>query len=182
MEEKGIRRDFSAFKNGSKRSRGVAISETSFPSLNLTLFYSVTLECQAALACELGSIQPDIAWHTERDRIAEVGAFVGILCGTLSKNATDIKVKDKGNSQSFSRKTPSPSPSRLAATVHRHSAVSSDSELEHLCDQANYLDLSETIVDNVLNAYKQKLEVFFLHFLSSLVSSMGNTYDYIAIL
>jgi len=54
---------------------------------------SVALECQAELARELDLAQPEIAWHTERDRIAEVGAFLAILCGTLSKNATDIKVK-----------------------------------------------------------------------------------------
>lgn len=57
-----------------------------------TLDSVVALKCQSELARELGLAQPEIAWHTERDRIAEVGAFLGILCGTLSKNATDIKV------------------------------------------------------------------------------------------
>jgi 3-carboxy-cis,cis-muconate cycloisomerase len=33
--------------------------------------------------------------------------------------------------------------------------VLSDSELEHLCDPANYLGLSGPMVDNVLNAYKK---------------------------
>jgi len=36
-------------------------------------------------------------------------------------------------------------------------AVLSDSELEHLCDPANYLGLSGTMVDNVLNAYKKNV-------------------------
>lgn len=57
-----------------------------------TLDPKIALDCQAGLALELDLIQPEIAWHTERDRIAEVGAFLAILCGTLSKNATDIKV------------------------------------------------------------------------------------------
>ena len=57
-----------------------------------TLDKSVALECQAELARELDLAQPEIAWHTEHNRITEVGAFLGILCGTLSKNATDIKV------------------------------------------------------------------------------------------
>ena len=35
------------------------------------------------------------------------------------------------------------------------SAALSDSELELLCDPANYLSLSGTMVDNVLNAYKK---------------------------
>lgn len=50
------------------------------------------MACQEELAKELGLAVPEIAWHTNRDRIAEVGAFLAILCGTLSKNATDIKV------------------------------------------------------------------------------------------
>jgi 3-carboxy-cis,cis-muconate cycloisomerase len=37
------------------------------------------------------------------------------------------------------------------------SAALSDSELEHLCDPANYLGLSGTMVNNVLNAYKKNV-------------------------
>ena len=47
---------------------------------------------QEALARELGLAQPDIAWHTERDRIAEAGCFLGLLTGTLAKFATDLKL------------------------------------------------------------------------------------------
>jgi 3-carboxy-cis,cis-muconate cycloisomerase len=50
------------------------------------------LEVQTALAKELGLAQPDIAWHTERDRIAEAGCFLGLLTGTLGKFATDLKL------------------------------------------------------------------------------------------
>lgn len=57
-----------------------------------TLDQHKAMECQEGLAKELGLAQPEIAWHTERDRIAEVGAFLAILTGTLSKAATDIKV------------------------------------------------------------------------------------------
>ena len=35
------------------------------------------------------------------------------------------------------------------------SSVLSDSELTHLCDPANYLGLSGTMTDNVVNAYKK---------------------------
>ena len=49
------------------------------------------LDVQVALARELGLAQP-IAWHTERDRIAEAGCFLGLLTGTLSKFATDLKL------------------------------------------------------------------------------------------
>ncbi|KAI9271694.1 L-Aspartase-like protein [Phascolomyces articulosus] len=57
-----------------------------------TLDQDVALTCQEELAKELGLNQPEIAWHTERDRIAEVGTFLGILTGTLSKAATDVKL------------------------------------------------------------------------------------------
>ena len=36
--------------------------------------------------------QPDIAWHSHRDRIAEVGCFLGLVTGTLAKLATDVKL------------------------------------------------------------------------------------------
>jgi 3-carboxy-cis,cis-muconate cycloisomerase len=50
------------------------------------------LKVQAALMVELGLGQPEIAWHTMRDRIAEVGCFLGLVCGTLGKIALDIKL------------------------------------------------------------------------------------------
>ena len=50
------------------------------------------LKVQAALVGELGLGQPEIAWHTMRDRIAEAGCFLGLLTGTLGKIATDVKL------------------------------------------------------------------------------------------
>jgi 3-carboxy-cis,cis-muconate cycloisomerase len=50
------------------------------------------LETQAGLMHEVGLGQPDIAWHTQRDRIAEVGCFLGMVTGTLGKLATDVKL------------------------------------------------------------------------------------------
>jgi len=50
------------------------------------------LECQAALAKELGLGVPEIAWHTERDRIAEVGGLFALMAGTCAKFAFDIKL------------------------------------------------------------------------------------------
>jgi 3-carboxy-cis,cis-muconate cycloisomerase len=41
---------------------------------------------------ELGLGQPEIAWHTVRDRIAEVGCFLGLVTGTLGKVALDVKL------------------------------------------------------------------------------------------
>jgi 3-carboxy-cis,cis-muconate cycloisomerase len=50
------------------------------------------LEVQAALMKELGLGQPEIAWHTARDRIAEVGCFLGLVTGTCGKIALDVKL------------------------------------------------------------------------------------------
>ncbi|HVJ59125.1 MAG TPA: adenylosuccinate lyase family protein [Burkholderiaceae bacterium] len=50
------------------------------------------METQAGLMAELGLAQPLIAWHTVRDSIAEVGAFMGIVGGTLGKLSMDVKL------------------------------------------------------------------------------------------
>lgn len=43
-----------------------------------------------ALAAELGLGVPDAPWHSARERIAEVAAFLGLLTGSLAKFATDV--------------------------------------------------------------------------------------------
>jgi 3-carboxy-cis,cis-muconate cycloisomerase len=50
------------------------------------------LEVQSALMIELRLGQPEIVWHTIRDRFAEVGCFLGLVTGTLGKLATDVKL------------------------------------------------------------------------------------------
>jgi 3-carboxy-cis,cis-muconate cycloisomerase len=50
------------------------------------------METQAGLMAELGLGQPDIAWHTIRDNIAEVGCFLGLVGGTLGKLSMDVKL------------------------------------------------------------------------------------------
>jgi len=76
------------------------------------------LQVQEGLMAELGLGQPEIAWHTERDRIAEVGCFLGLVTGTLGKIATDVKLlmqtevgevfepyaKDRGSSSTMPQK------------------------------------------------------------------------------
>ena len=48
--------------------------------------------CQEELAKELNLSVPDIAWHTERDRIAEAGSLFALLTGTCAKFALDVKL------------------------------------------------------------------------------------------
>ena len=50
------------------------------------------LKVQAALMEELGLGQPEIAWHTVRDRIGEVACFLGLVTGTLGKISMDVKL------------------------------------------------------------------------------------------
>ena len=50
------------------------------------------MQTQAGLCAELGLKQPLIAWHTIRDNIAEVGAFLGLVGGTLGKLSMDVKL------------------------------------------------------------------------------------------
>jgi 3-carboxy-cis,cis-muconate cycloisomerase len=50
------------------------------------------METQAGLCAELGLKQPTIAWHTIRDNIAETGALLGLIGGTLGKLSMDVKL------------------------------------------------------------------------------------------
>jgi len=50
------------------------------------------METQEGLMRELGLGQPVIAWHTLRDCVAEAGAFLGLLGGTLGKLSMDVKL------------------------------------------------------------------------------------------
>lgn len=50
------------------------------------------METQAALMKELSLAQPLISWHTVRDNVAEVGAFLGLVGGSLGKIAMDVKL------------------------------------------------------------------------------------------
>jgi 3-carboxy-cis,cis-muconate cycloisomerase len=50
------------------------------------------LQVQAELMKELKLAVPAIAWHTVRDTIAEIGCFLGLLTGTCSKIAFDVKL------------------------------------------------------------------------------------------
>lgn len=44
----------------------------------------------ALLAAELGLTVPDLPWHAERDRVAEVAAGLGIVAGAMAKIAGDL--------------------------------------------------------------------------------------------
>ncbi|BAN22894.1 3-carboxy-cis,cis-muconate cycloisomerase [Caballeronia insecticola] len=50
------------------------------------------LPVAASLADDLKLTLPALPWHTQRDRIAESAAFLGMLTGTLAKIARDISL------------------------------------------------------------------------------------------
>src|SRR5215831_3742657 len=70
----------------------VLVGEFAGAAGTLSSLGSDGLKVQAALMAELGLGQPEIAWHTVRDRIAEVGCFLGLVTGTLGKLAMDVKL------------------------------------------------------------------------------------------
>lgn len=53
----------------------------------------IGLRCQEELARELHLEVPDIAWHTERDRIAEFGFLCAMITGSCAKFALDLKLE-----------------------------------------------------------------------------------------
>ena len=50
------------------------------------------LAVAATLAQDLDLSLPDMPWHTQRDRVAEVATVLGLLTGTLGKMARDISL------------------------------------------------------------------------------------------
>jgi 3-carboxy-cis,cis-muconate cycloisomerase len=50
------------------------------------------LEVAAALAEELRLALPDVPWHAQRDRLAEVATTLGLIVGTLGKLARDVSL------------------------------------------------------------------------------------------
>ncbi|MEX0495287.1 3-carboxy-cis,cis-muconate cycloisomerase [Raoultella terrigena] len=49
-------------------------------------------EVAGRLATELGLALPDTPWHSQRDRLLEVGAWYAGVCGTLGKFANDFSL------------------------------------------------------------------------------------------
>src|SRR5688572_18854051 len=76
---------------GQLRER-VLVGEFAGAAGTLASLETGAMETQAGLCAELGLKQPLIAWHTIRDNIAEVGAFLGLVGGTLGKLSMDVKL------------------------------------------------------------------------------------------
>lgn len=70
----------------------VLMGEFGGASGTLSSLSTGAMQTQAALMQALGLAQPLISWHTVRDTIAEVGAFLGLVGGSLGKIAMDVKL------------------------------------------------------------------------------------------
>ncbi len=70
----------------------VLVGEFAGAAGTLASLQTGAMETQAGLCVELGLGQPLIAWHTIRDNIAEVGAFLALVGGTLGKLSMDVKL------------------------------------------------------------------------------------------
>ncbi len=70
----------------------VLVGEFGGASGTLSSLEKGAMETQAGLMRELDLGQPLISWHTVRDNFAEVGAFLGIVGGSLGKIAMDVKL------------------------------------------------------------------------------------------
>lgn len=70
----------------------VLVGEFGGASGTLSSLETGAMETQAGLMKELGLGQPLISWHTVRDNFAEVGAFLGLVGGSLGKIAMDVKL------------------------------------------------------------------------------------------
>jgi 3-carboxy-cis,cis-muconate cycloisomerase len=63
-------------------------SDSPVPATSVPL----ALRCQELLAADLGLAVPSIAWHTERDSLAEFSTYLSLLTATCAKFATDLKL------------------------------------------------------------------------------------------
>ncbi|MBL8362830.1 MAG: adenylosuccinate lyase family protein [Rubrivivax sp.] len=70
----------------------VLVAEFAGAAGTLASIETGAMETQAGLCAELGLGQPLIAWHTIRDNIAETGALLGLIGGTLGKLSMDVKL------------------------------------------------------------------------------------------
>jgi 3-carboxy-cis,cis-muconate cycloisomerase len=70
----------------------VLVGEFAGAAGTLASLQTGAMETQAGLCAELGLKQPAIAWHTIRDNIAETGALLGLIGGTLGKLSMDVKL------------------------------------------------------------------------------------------
>ena len=71
------------------RERGLAV-QLGGASGTLASLGDRGLQVVNLLAEELGLPAPDLPWHTERDRVAQIAATLGVIAGAMAKIAGDV--------------------------------------------------------------------------------------------
>jgi 3-carboxy-cis,cis-muconate cycloisomerase len=78
--------------SGAAGTLATITSESSYNAPDVVDDVPLGLRCQELLAEELGLGVPEIAWHTERDNLAEVANYLAVVTATCAKFATDLKL------------------------------------------------------------------------------------------
>ena len=82
----------------------------------------------ARVAQELGMVQPGLAWHTNRVRVARTAAALGVLAGALGKVARDVTLLAQGEVGEVHEGGP-PGRGGSSAMAHKHNPVAAVSVL-----------------------------------------------------
>jgi len=72
-----------------RRERALAV-QLGGAAGTLAAFGENGLQVVELLAKDLGLLAPDLPWHTERDRVAEIAASLGVAAGAMEKIARDV--------------------------------------------------------------------------------------------
>ena len=72
-----------------RRERALAV-QLGGAAGTLAAFGENGLQVVELLAKDLGLLAPDLPWHTERDRVAEIAASLGVASGAMEKIARDV--------------------------------------------------------------------------------------------
>lgn len=75
-----------------ERGRGACVLQFGGAAGTLASLGERGLDVAQALAADLKLELPGLPWHSERDRVADLAAALGILAGTLGKIARDISL------------------------------------------------------------------------------------------
>lgn len=78
--------------SGAAGTLATIASASSYDAPDIVDGMPLGLKCQELLAQELNLAVPEIAWHTERDNLAEVSNYLAVLTATCAKFATDLKL------------------------------------------------------------------------------------------
>jgi adenylosuccinate lyase len=102
------------------------------------------------LAGELGLPAPELPWHTERDRIAEIATTLGVIAGAMAKIVTTWRCWHRPRLARYRRE---PRQAALADT-QVHGALSPE-EIKRAFDPGAYLGSTNIFIERALASYRE---------------------------